>query len=56
MSYPDYRPIAAKCKPNTLWRLGSRTEQKRKSRPARSWNLGAGLGYTVEGETPCAYI
>lgn len=23
MSYPDYRPIAAKCKPNTLWRLGT---------------------------------
>lgn len=23
MSYPDYRPIAAKCKPNTLWRLGA---------------------------------
>lgn len=35
---------------------GSRAELKRKSRPARSWNLGAGLGHTVEGEIPCAYI
>lgn len=56
MSYPDYRPIAAKCKPNTLWRLGLRTELKRKSRPACSWNLGARIGYTVEGEIPSVYI
>lgn len=31
-------------------------DSERKSRPARSWNLGARLGYTVEGETPCVYI
>lgn len=31
-------------------------ESERKGRPARSWNLGARLGYTVEGEIPSVCI
>lgn len=36
-------------------------DSERKSRPAHSWNLGAGLGYTAnvrvdKGEIPCVYI
>lgn len=31
-------------------------DSERKSRPARSWNLGTELGCTVEGEIPCVYI
>lgn len=31
-------------------------DSERIGRPARSWNLGARPGHTVEGEIPCAYI
>lgn len=31
-------------------------DSERKGRSARSWNLGARPGYTVEGEIPSVYI
>lgn len=50
MSYPDYRPIAAKCKPNTLWRLGAADYF------FRMVDGSLKLKSTVEGEIPSVYI